>query len=158
MAAEAAVAVVKEVKKQSPVLMPDRFGLEEEKQRVFVVDLPAAVTLDEAMEPSYWAHVAEQMQPFDEIKIRAEDGSFIAYLVVGWCERNFAHVVMDRKINLSVNKEPPVSSVKHRIDWKGAHLKFCVIRNSDNKTLHEGERTKDEATRWLREYETSQGR
>ena len=145
-------------KKQVPVLMPERFGLVEEKQHRFIVDLPATVSLDDALEPSYWAHVAAEMQPFDEITIRAEDGSFIAYLVVGWCERNFAHVKLDRRIDLTVSREPPTSSVKHRVEWKGPHMKFCVIRNSDNKFLRDGERTEDEAKRWLREYEAGAGK
>ena len=145
-------------KAPSPVLMPDRFGDQESKQHVFVVDLPATVALDDALQPSFWAHVSEQMQPFDEIKIRAEDGSFIAYLVVGWCERNFAQVILDRVVQLTVDREAPVNSVKHRVEWKGAHLKFCVIRNSDDKVLREGERTKDEAARWLRDFEVSAGK
>src|SRR6266404_9387537 len=82
-------------KQPLPVLMPDRFGLVGQKQNVFVVDLPMTVTLDEALQPSYWAHVAEQLTPLDEIKVRAEDGSFVAYLIVGWCGRNYAHVVLD---------------------------------------------------------------
>lgn len=145
------------IKKQSHVLMPERFALVEEKQAQFVVDIPANVTLQDVIEPGFWAHVAEQMHPLDEIKVRAEDGSWIAYLVVAWCERNYAYVVLDRKIDLNVSKEAPVNSVKHRVDWKGPHMKYCVIRNSDNKMLREGE-TKDGATRWLREYELGQAR
>lgn len=145
------------VKKQIPVLMPERFGLVGQKQNVFVVDLPLTVTLNDALEPSYWAHVADQMQPLDEIKVRADDGSFVAYLIVAWCERNFAKVVLDRKVECIVSKEPPVSSVKHRVEWKGQHQKFCVIRNSDNGILREGE-SKDGAARWLREYESGAGR
>ncbi len=145
-------------KQPLPVLMPDRFGLVGQKQNVFVVDLPMTVTLDEALQPSYWAHVAEQLTPLDEIKVRAEDGSFVAYLIVGWCGRNYAHVVLDHKVVISSVKEAPTSSVQHRVEWKGAHLKYCVIRNSDSKILREGERTQDDASRWLREHEAGAGR
>lgn len=152
MAAEATAK-----KPQLPVLMPERMGLVGQKQNVFVVDIPMSVTLEQLLEPSYWAHVAEQMQPLDEIKARMEDGSAVHYLLVGWCERNFAHVKLDRTVTLNVSKEPPVSSVKHRVQWMGMHQKYCVIRQSDNAILREGE-TKDGAARWLREYESGLGR
>lgn len=144
-------------KKQAQVLMPDRFGLVGQKQNMFVVDLPFGVTEEDFMDPGYWAHVADQMQPLDEIKVRAEDGSFVVYLLVAWCERNFAKVVFDRRVECTVSKEAPVNSVKHRVEWKGPHMKFCVIRNSDSSVLREGE-TKDGAARWLREFEAGQAR
>ena len=154
MAVEAAI---KKVQAQV-VLMPERFGLVGQKQNVFIADIPMDVKLDQLLEPSYWAHVADQMQPLDEVKARMEDGSAIHYLVVGWCERNFAHVKLDRTVELRVDKEPPASSVKHRVEWKGMHQKYCVIRQRDSAILREGELSKDSAARWMREYEAGQSR
>ena len=145
-------------KPQGPVLMPERMALGGLKQNVFVVDLPITVSLEQTLDPSFWAHVADQMQPMDEIKLRSEDGAWIAYLVVGWCERNFAQVVLDRKVEIRVDREAPVSSVKHRVEWKGNQMKYCVIRLSDSKILREGDPSKDGAMRWLREYESGIGR
>lgn len=140
-------------KKSSPVLMPDRMGLSEHKRQDWVVDIPIGVTLEQAMEPSYWAHVAEQMNPLDHIEIRAEDGSYVAELIVSMCERSYARVVLDRVVRLTQEKEAPVESIKHRVEWKGPAMKWCVIRNSDNQVLRQEERTKDEAMRWLDDHE-----
>ena len=116
------------VKKQSPVLMPDRVGLAEDKRHDWVVDLPMTVTIEQALEPSYWAHVASQMDPLDHIELRAEDGSYVAYLVVAFCERNYARVVLDRVVKIEESREAPLSSQKHKVDWKGPAMKWCVIR------------------------------
>jgi len=146
--AEIAVA-----KKQSPVLMPDRIGLADDKRHDWVVDLPMSVTLEQAMEPSYWAHVAAQMDPLDHIELRAEDGSWVAYLIVSFCERNYATVVLDRQIKLGDDREVPLSTIKHRVDWKGPQMRWCVVRVSDSALLHQGEREKGAAYQWLQDHE-----
>lgn len=140
-------------KKSIPVLMPDRMGHAEDKRHDWVVDLPMNVSLEQAMEPSYWAHVAELMDPMDHIELRAEDGSYVAYLIVSMCERNYARVVLDRKVALQQEKEVPIDSIKHRVEWKGPSMRWCVIRNSDNQVLRQEERSKEDAARWLSEHE-----
>jgi hypothetical protein len=42
--------------------------------------------------------------------------------------------------------------IKHR----GPHLKFCVIRKSDNSPVREGLETKGEAHNWLQEFARAQ--
>lgn len=139
--------------KSAPVIMPDRVGLAESKRQDWVVDVPIAHTLQHCLDPSYWAHVAAQMEPLDHIELRAEDGSWIAYLVVRFCERSYARVVLDREVKLDGELAAPAESVKHRVEWKGTQLKHCVIRNSDDKILQQGIRSKPEADRWLIDYE-----
>lgn len=146
------------VKKQSPVLMPDRFGLAEHKRSDWVADLPPSVSLEEALEPGYWAHVAEQMNPCDNIEVRAEDGSWFAELRVVMCERNYARVKLLRKYDISVDMSTPSSSVKHFVDWKGPHHKFCVIRSSDSQIVHSGEKDKQVAITWMIEHEKTLSR
>lgn len=146
------------VKKQSPVLMPDRIGLAEDKRHDWVVDLPMTVSLEQAMEPSYWAHVAAQMDPLDHIEVRAEDGSWVAYLIVSFCERNYAKVVLDRRIQLGDDREVPLTSQKHKLDWKGPKMMWCVIRTSDGAVLHEGERDKAIAYQWMQDHEKTMQR
>src|SRR3990167_9140526 len=82
------------IKKESPVLMPERFGLAETKRQDWVANLPMTVTLQQALDSSYWAHVADIMQPLDHIELRAEDGSWVADLIVADCERNYAKFVL----------------------------------------------------------------
>ena len=144
--------------KSAPVLMPERMGLREQKINDFVVDVPMTLSLEDALEPSFWAHVADQMQPSDHITLRADDGSWIAYLVVAYCERNFAKVVVDRCVKLNADTETPINSIKHKVEWKGPRLKYCVIRMSDAALLKQECRTREEAAAWMREHEQTMAR
>lgn len=145
-------------KKDLPVLMPERIGLSEDKRHDWIVDLPITVTLEQALEPSFWAHVSAQMDPLDHIELRAEDGSWVAYLIVSFCERNYAKVVLDRKIQLDNSQEVPLSTIRHKVEWKGPHMKWCVIRTKDNALLQEGMRDKGMAYQWMQDHERTLGR
>jgi hypothetical protein len=96
------------------------------------------------------------MEPFDHITVRRDDGKWIAYLIVVMCERNYAKVQLDRVIELLVNAEVPSGSVKNRIDFKGAHIKWCVVRNSDSQILQQGLKSAAEAADWMRNFEKAQ--
>lgn len=160
---EAATAVAQtehsaQPKKNQAVLMPERIGHAEDKRHDWVVDLPMSVTLEEAMEPSYWAHVAEQMDPGDHIEVRAEDMSWIAFLIVSYCERNYAKVVLDRAVKIGADTDAPVGSIKHRVEWKGPLNKYSVINVATSKVLQSGLRTKEAAMTWLQDHERTIGR
>lgn len=153
---EAAVAIRAVEKKSShAVLMPDHIGLAEHKRNDFVVDLPHGLTLEDAMEPSFWAHVVmdRDMQPLDRVEIRAEDGSWTADLIVAYCERNYAKLKLIAKHELAADTVAPESSIKHEVVWKGPSLKFCVIRKSDSQIIHQGDKEKQTAISWMVEHE-----
>lgn len=143
-------------RKQSPILMPDRMGLAEHKRQDWVVEIPVGLTLEDVMQPGYWAHVAAQMDPLDTVQCRWEDGSLIAWFVVKFCERNYATLVLDRKLELGQEREVPQQTMKHKVEWKGPVLRFCVIRMSDQQVIHEGEREKQAAYNWMIEHEKAQ--
>jgi hypothetical protein len=143
------------VKKSVPSLMPDRMGLAEDKRHDWVVDVPVTVSREEILEPSYWAHVAAQMQPLDHIEARWEDGSKIQYLIVAMCEKNYAVVKFDRELTLEQEAQAPSGAEKHRVEWKGPRLMWSVIRLSDSQIIHNGEKSRDLATAWMMEHEKS---
>lgn len=144
-------------KKSMPSIMPDRFGLSEEKRRDWIADIPDTVSIDEIMDPSYWAHIASQMQPMDHIEARREDGAWIAYLVVQFCEKNYATVVLDRRLNLTQEGDIPASSIKHYVKWKGPVLKWVVIRSHDSQILKDLMLSRDEAAAWMIDHEKTLG-
>lgn len=150
---EAALPPAKPNGKGQPVLMPERFNEAEFKAHFFIADAEANVQPEQVLEPAYWAHVAAQMDPFDHITVRAEDGTWIAFLIVVACERNYARVVLDRVVRLVSETSAPVDSIKHKAEWKGPFHKWCVIRTSDSQMVHSGDKTKFEAETWLRNHE-----
>jgi len=153
-----AAAPAPEKKKSQPVLMPGRMGIAEEKRNEHIVDVPVGVTLDECLDPAFWAHEAPKLQPLDKIELRSEDGSWIAIAYVRLCERTYALLVLDRVIDMSGERTVPAASFKHRVEWKTTTLKYAVIRNMDDKILQSGFGTKAEADRWLIEYERNMER
>ena len=144
-------------KKSKPVAMPERIGLAEDKRHDWVVDIPIGVSLEQLMEPAYWALCAAQMDPMDHIEARAEDGSWVAYLIVAMCERTYAIVVLDRCVKMTADIEKPATAVKHKVEWKGPHMKYCVIRTADSQAIKSEFRTKDEATEWMNNHERTAG-
>lgn len=143
---------------QARVIMPQRFAEAETLRHDWIADAEVGTSLEEVMEPSYWTHVAPLMVPYDHIEVRAEDGTWIAYLVVLYAERNYAKVVLDRVLKVEQNAEVPEASLKHKVKYNGPHHKFCVIRLSDDEILHKGCKTREEADAWLRTYEKSMER
>lgn len=143
-------------KKSSPTLMPDRIGHAEDKRHDWVVDVPVGVTLEDIQDPAYWALVVTEkgMEPLDHIEARWDDGTKIAYLIVRQCERTYAKVYLDRVLEFKENVEtalPP--SLKHKVEFKGGHMKFCVIRLKDDAVIHQGAKTREDADTWMRNHE-----
>lgn len=145
-------------RKSQPVAMPEFVGLAEHKRHDWVVDIPISVTIEEVMDPSYWAHVAAQMEPLDHIEVRADDGSWVAELIVRMCEKNYAHVVLKQLTKLDAPTEAPQSSTKHKVEWKGPALRWSVIRLADSQIIHSGDKSRDFAYAWMQEHEKAMNR
>ncbi len=151
----AAVQPITDARKgRRPVIMPERCGLAESKRNDHVVDAEVGTTIEDILEPGYWAHYAPELHPFDTIEVRGEDGAWIAYIRVVFSERNYAKVIMERPVfYIEANREIQNESRKHHVEWKGPHNKFSVIRNSDEETVHAGFKTREEASVWMIEHE-----
>ncbi len=152
--AVAAPAVQKSTSK--PVLMPDKIGLAEHKRNDWVVDIDPRLTIDEILEPAFWAHTAAALNPLDKIEARWEDGSRIVHMRVRFCERNYAKVKVVSVEELgSVISDIPEPSKKHRVEWKGPMMRFAVIRLSDSEVVSKGHKTREEAAKWVVDHEAT---
>ena len=106
---------------------------------------------EDLLDPEYWTHVAEQFKPFDKVEVRADDGSWYAECLVLETSRRWTRMHMLSKHNLTTG-DVSLSQTKmqeYAIEWKGPHKKHCVIRQSDQEIIHEGEETKAGAYTWL---------
>ena len=138
---------------RSPVIDQGRMKLAEYERQDWVANIQFGVTVDDIKNPGYWAHMASQMKPYDHIEARAEDGTWIAYLVVTGCDRAWARVAVDRVISLTTKDVAISQTPQHEVLWKGPQRKFSVIRLSDSENIKDLFQTKDEATLWMREHE-----
>lgn len=141
----------KETKRDATV-HPSRMRLAEYDRQDWVVDVEPGHTIDDLKNPAYWAHMAQQLSPFDHIEARAEDGSWVADLIVLQAERTWARVVIK-----GVYKFEDVATVEsvyqHTVEWKGPRLRYCVVRKSDREVVKDCFNSKPEAEAWMVEHE-----
>jgi hypothetical protein len=110
------------------------------------------VPFDALLEPGYWAHVGQKLNPTDEIRIDAEDGSYTALLYVQDAGRLYAKVAVIYVVRLEhveVGADVPIPS-NYRVLWQGPELKWCVVRDTDR--IFEGAGEKGAAMGWLRDH------
>lgn len=139
--------------KRSPTLQPARMRLAEYDRQDWVINCEPEITVEDVLEPGYWAHVASLMKPYDHIEARAEDGTWVADLVVTGCDRTWAKVALKQKYNLTTKDVSQSQAFKHSTEWKGPQHRWGVIRISDSQMVKSGFQTKEEATAWTREFE-----
>lgn len=149
-----------------PQLDAHRFKFAENERLVYVAVIEAGVTRKQVIDPAFWAHVAPKLQPYTKIELTCDDGSLFAELLVLQAERTWARVYVLSWHNLTTRDvalsqgEPgsagagpgPDPASLFRVEHKGQHKKWCVIRNADGGYVREGEQSKADANHWLEEY------
>lgn len=140
--------------KQVRVLAPTRVQLTEHANTNFTVTVEEGTAPDDVLDPAYWAHIAARMSPYDEIRIRTDDGIWFARALVSSCGRNWARVKLlelHQLTSADIEMTATDTLETHVVRYRGPLHKFSVIRKSDNAVLKEG-MLKDEASRWLAEH------
>ena len=138
-------------------LPPNALQLFEQVSQRYDVLVAQGVATEDMLIPGFWAHQAVKLRPMDEIRARAEDGTWIAEFVVLDCSRTWAKVQLLRSYKLTSGdvsltqaseKEVQEFIAAHSIAWRGPH-KWSIVRKSDKAVLTEGIEQKDVATAWL---------
>jgi hypothetical protein len=142
-----------EAKKRSVTLQPERMQTIEYARRDWVVNAEENTSIDDVLDPMYWAHVSVNMRPFDRIEVRLETGEWVLELLVTQCDRNWAkvHVLHKHDLVASISEAPPAT--RHMVKWRGPQHKFCVVRIADSEVLQTGFGSAEEGAQWLRNYE-----
>mgnify|MGYP003335016916 FL=1 len=147
-----------EKSKRNPMIDQTRMRLSEYERQDWVANIEFGVTLDEIQVPGFWAHMAAYLRPYDHIEARADDGTWVAYLIVTGCDRTWARVVLDRVVKLTTKDVSETQTgPAHKVEWKGPQNKFTVIRVADLEAIRTGFPTKEEAIQWMREHERTIG-
>jgi hypothetical protein len=141
--------------KENIKLEPGRFHGLEFKCNHWQAVVPVEHTLDNLLDPAYWSMLAERFSPFDEVRALAEDGTWIAYLIVRETGKNYVKMHLDRLIPMEVF-DPSVMEGQgmndYTISFRGVHYKWSVKRKKDNAYIHEQAASRGEAVRWLQEH------
>lgn len=149
-----AVAAAAPTKRREVVLVESRLGLAEHKRQEWVVDAEEGVSVEDVLDPMYWAHVAGKFNIHDRVEVRQETGEWILELIIVGVGKNWARMFVAAAHELSKTvAEAPRVAIKHKVEYKGAHKKHCVIRLADSALLQEGFATKALAEEWLANHE-----
>ncbi len=137
-----------------PQLNPTRFTYAEHDYNKWSVNAEQGTTREDLKSPDYWSHVASKLRAGAEIRVLAEDGSFVAYFLVIAADRTWARVhelsyVDLRKEAAPVNLEALVGD--YEVKLRGPK-RWSVLRKSDRAVLQEGLYTEGDAHEWLKRY------
>lgn len=140
----------------STPLNPTRLQRAEHYFSIYAVVLPEGTSLDDAMKPEYWVHVANRLRQHDTIRIIPEDGGYFAEALVTAAGHGFAKVKLLRYESLEEDGAEPAETDPSYVKWGGPHSKWRVIRRSDGQVLKEG-LTKPDALREAIAYNSKVG-
>lgn len=134
-------------------LNPEQMGAREHRRQDFAVNAPAGTTVEDVLNPQYWAHVAAQFEPFARVEVLEESGAWMLDLLVIQAGRNWAQVHLLAKHELAERTEAMPKAQAHLVEWKGPVRKWSVIRISDSQVLQDGFGSKAEAHAWSANHE-----
>ncbi len=139
---------VEKVEKRAVFLQPERMGTREHRRQDFAVNAEAGTRVEDVLDPQYWAHVANTMEPYARVEVLEESGEWMLELLVLNVGRNWAQVHLLHKHDLSERAETMPNAQTHKVEWKGPQRRFAVIRISDSQCLQDGFVSKLEAQVW----------
>jgi hypothetical protein len=143
-------------KEKAPrVLSPVRIQMTEHANAFHTVTLEEGTQPEEVENPAFWAHVAVKFSPYDEVRVRTDDGLWYGRALVLSCGRNWARVkFLERHILATADVDQTAAAQldsDFEVKFRGPLAKFAVVRKSDGAVLRDG-MMKEEAYRWLGDH------
>lgn len=130
-------------------LRPHLLREAEYRRQVYQVVLEPGTTLDHALQPEFWAHVSRKLKVRDRIEVHAQDGSWMAELLVRRAGPVSASVGLISKVTFDA-AAPLAGAEGVEIKWRGPSVKWSAIRTADKAVLVENLDTREEVEAWLK--------
>ena len=148
------VAELKKSLSTGPVaLSPSRFAIDAAFAiQTSYIELPRGVSLDDALRPEFWAHIAHKLKPRSRILVDAEDGSFSAMLKVHSASRLEAIVTVEWRSEAAPVRVAMKPEDAFDVHYVGTKAKWRISRKSDGKTISDGWENEEIARNELRGY------
>jgi hypothetical protein len=112
----------------------------------------SGTALDEILQPDFWSLVAPSLNVGDWIRVLTDDQAFEALLTVRAVSGPGSGLQNNRAIVAKLNfwtfdpvADPAVRPTTHRVEYKGTHLKWCIIRAADNEQVKKGFASEEDA-------------
>lgn len=139
-------------RKPVPAIHDGRFANAEFERSTWVITAEEGTIPDDVLNPDYYAHVAAKLRPYDHIEIRANDGTWLAQLLVLDVSRLWAKVHrlhLHTLTTVDVSQSNLERALPYYVQHKGPHDKWVVIRRSDSQAVSTGHGTPEEAHNWM---------
>jgi hypothetical protein len=137
---------------KSRKLHPARFAEAAQSRNVWAATPTHDTKYEDLFAPEYWAHIAVRARPGDFIEVFAEDGSYWAQLIVLSAGRQALSVAEIQRRDLQRGNALPEAGSGVIVEWKGPHLKYCVLRTKDNERVSEKHESRLQAENAAAEY------
>jgi hypothetical protein len=138
-------------KKVIPLLPPKRIQLAEYVRSTWRAVAEEGHTKEQILDPTYWAHAAQQVKRGDLIEVVNDTETFFMELYVQQVGKGFAKVIELRCIELIKEQVKEAPNNDYEVVYKGPSLRYCVVRKEDGEKV-KTEMEKDEANLWLKQY------
>ncbi len=138
------------------------------KRRRYAVDVPMGALPPDAVQPEFYANIAATLRPWDQIELRAADGTWYMEVMVLDASRSWARVYpilgpamfTTPDVSLTQAANTPASAVpapapQDAADFEVRHRgskKWSVLRRSDGEVIAENLNTKGAAELELEAY------
>ncbi len=108
-------------------LLESRYDLAEHKPNQWFATVPEGVEPNDLFQTAYWSHVAYKLRPMDEIIVTNDACAWRIHLLVEDAWQVGARVAELGRHSLAPLEQP---ETEHdlRIQWRGPHSKWCVVR------------------------------
>ena len=125
--------------------------LAEHSYRRFDVIVPAGYSARELESSGTWANVARNMEMGDEIRVVAEDYSFVAYLLVTYCQGGRIKTKVIGGADLDIVDQDADEDDQFEVKMRG-RAKWCIIDKASAKVIKSGIATKAVAYKELDDH------
>ena len=123
------------IKEKIEPVRPSEFSLLQHKSNQHSCVLPAGIGKDDLENPALWQNVSNKIQITDEIRMIAEDMSFVAYGIVTACYANDVRVRITHGCDLE-DIEIDMPEDRYSIKLRGMK-KWTIIDNRDGSIIKE---------------------
>lgn len=136
-------------------LDPSRFSLDEAANQNWTLTVESNTTLDDVLKPEFLSNVAAKLRPYDRVRVRVDSGEWYAELLVLSCGRVWSKLAVIFHLELADKDIEELEGGlldQYIIQFRGPHLKHCVVRKLDKEPIKEQCASKQEAQAWLSSY------
>ncbi len=123
---------------------------------IWTATLHAGTPFDHATRDEFWANKAGSMHVGDKIWVATDDQKFEAELLVRGL-RTVGPGVVHNRVSVAVLRFTEITPPENYVDigdltieFRGQHLKYCLIRRANGTIAHEGYPTQEDAERHRR--------